>query len=124
MSYIQVRDDIDLYEYWKLLAIACGNEEQEDFNFANLVAIAVNDPKKIKRLKPASIETATKPTDFLVGMVAAMGNTKPTGSASEFARATGRRIIYATPAGYIDENGQPVMRERNDLVLMQPQGIQ
>lgn len=124
MSYVQVRDEIDLYEYWKLLAIACANEERDDFTFANLVAIAVNDPKKIKRLKPATTGGSDRPEDFLVGMVAAMGGTKPSGTAEEFARATGRRIIYATPTGYVDEQGQPTMRERNDLVLQQPQMVQ
>lgn len=122
MSYVQVRDNLDLYEYWKLLAVACEAEERADYNFASLVNIGFNNPKAIKKLRPDTSVTAN-PVNFLTGLAASMSDgeeIKPTGTPEDYARHTGRRIIYATDSGYVDEAGNLTTRERSDLVLQKP----
>jgi hypothetical protein len=131
MSYIQVRDDIDLHEYWQLLAVAYDADEREDHNFASLVAIAVNNPKKLRNWKYATPDKAgTRPesndvTQTLVGfaLMNAGGNFQGnTGDMTAFAQYTGRRIIHMVGENtFIDQSGEIVEKTRDDLVLPLPQ---
>lgn len=132
LSYIGVRDDIDLYEYWQLLATAYKAEELEDYNMASLVAIGVNDPKRLKRWKFSDPDLSGKvkgnPGETMARMAQLLsgGDMTPNGSAIERARATGRRIIYVVAENqYIDEQGNPTERRKGeDIVLQLPQTSQ
>lgn len=131
MSYIQVRDDIDLHEYWQLLAVSYDADERADHNFATLVAIGVNNPKKLRNWKYATSDKAgTRPenndvTQSLIGF--ALMNSGGSlqgggGDMNEFAYYTGRRIIHMVGQDmYIDQQGTPTIKTRDDLVLPLPQ---
>lgn len=124
-----MRDEIDLYEYWQTLAVAYDAEELDDYNTASLIAIGVNDPKRLKKWKFATQDKAgTKPqnndaSQALLGLalMTSGGDMKPSGDMTSFAQHTGRRIIYMVAQNeYVDGAGTPTVKTRDDLVMPLP----
>lgn len=134
MSYIDVRDRIDLHEYWQLLAVAYDADERADHNFATLVAIGVNNPKKLRNWKYATSDKAgtraesNDVTQTLVGFAMMNSGGSLQGSGGDmtaFAHYTGRRILYMVEQDrYIDQQGLPAVKTHDDLVLPLPQSEQ
>lgn len=127
MSWSELRDNVDLYEYWCLLAEAMDADELEDFNLAHMVYIGVNDPKRLKKWKwsspdragtrPLAINPAASVTRFLTKDLRM--NLKPTGSGLEYARATGREVVYADEEGHLfDDQLNPLIERPKDAVVL------
>lgn len=121
-----MRDNIDLFEYWCLLAEALDAEELEEYNEVALNAIAFHDPKRLKKWKWQSHDHAgTKnvsqnPAASLMEMVyvATAGDIRPMGNIYEYAQTSGREIVYRTREGtYVNKDGQPIERQPGMLVV-------
>lgn len=127
MSYVDLKYDITLWEYYCMLAEAAEARRDEDFSQAQISAIAYHNPKYLKRWqrdikKQRQVGVGKEAmANSLVSfaMAAAGGDMRPTGNAIEFARATGRPIAYQQLDGsLLDEAGNPT--ERNALTIIIP----
>lgn len=113
-----------------MLAVAYDADELDDYNTASLIAIGVNDPKRLKKWKFATQDKAgTKPQNndanqSLIGlalMASGSANLQPSGDITSFAQHTGRRIIYMVAQNeYVDAVGTPTVKTRDDLVMPLP----
>lgn len=132
LSYIQIRDDLTLWEYLPLLAIAADEEEIKPYNEAVTAAIAYHDPKRIKRWKFSSADKAgTRNTGGKGSVIAAMlqmagekmttpsSNEERIHRAEEYALATHRTPAYQDREGrLLDKDGKVV--EKTPLTLVIP----
>lgn len=113
-----------MYEYYVLLSESIEAEEDADLNFATLVAIGVNDPKRLNRWRRASknrdgsfIQEDTPFHSIAAFAASIAGSLKANGDAIDFARATGRPVAYMDATGDLfDESGSPV--ERTPLTII------
>lgn len=119
-----MRDDLSLYEYYILLSESIDAEEDADLNFATLVAIGVNDPKRLNRWRRDSknrnggyIQGDTPFHSIAAFATSIAGSLKANGDAIDFARATGRSVAYMDKQGNLfDESGSPT--ERTPLTII------
>lgn len=109
-----------------MLAIALDAEELEDYNFASLVGVAVNNPKQLKRWKWQSPDHAgTKPmrdpTNIVFDLAMQMTGGKlgnAAGSAESFEKATGRIIGFMDDEGHVfNRHGKEISKEEADMIL-------
>lgn len=125
MSWIQVRDELTLYEFYPLLAESLDAEELDDYNLATMVAIGVNDPKRLKKWNWASSDRAGtrssisgNPFATLAQFAAAGGDLSAKSDPFAFAKHTGRRIVFFDAEGnHFDEAGESVEPAKDDFRL-------
>lgn len=106
-------------------------EELDNYNSAVLQAIAFNNPKYLKRWKWATADKAgTRSVGSgnglkdLIGLAASMTGGKMTtgGDMMEYARVTGRPVIYLAPDGsFEDMEGNLVERTKDAIVVRKPE---
>lgn len=124
MSWVDLRDDLTLFEYYCLLAESLDAEELEDHNTASLVAIGVNNPKAIKKWKwalpdKAGTRPGAGPGSALVNAATLLsgGKMKASGKMQEFANATGRPFAYRMQDGsLVDVDGNTV-KQTPEMVI-------
>lgn len=121
MPWTFIRDDITIPEYFALLSVALGKEEEDRYMHALLTAIAFNDPKQVKKLKPKKVDVLKGDGFKTIAEFALKqtgGNLGGPGDPTAFAKATGRSIIYILDDGrFVNETGEFVERGLRDIVL-------
>lgn len=120
MSYLDLKYDVSLPEYYRLYAEALDSIEiksLERHNLAVSIALAFHKPKKLK-WKWSSLDHAGTRSigngKIGNGLIAALAQVASDtrsqaikGNASEFVKATGRLVLYKVEDGtLIDHNGQ------------------
>jgi hypothetical protein len=110
-----------------MMAIAFDAEEDQQYNDAMAMAIAFNNPKALKKWKRGTGgkmgTRSVDPTDTVRGLasalVASSGSKPKAGSGVEFAKATGRPIVYYDDNGFMyDENMNPLAERTPYSVLV------
>lgn len=113
-----------------MLAESLDAEELDSYNYAVLTAIAFNNPKQLRKWKWSSNDragTSSRGPDAVQNKLIEFGkevfkrnidvekiNRNPT-RAMEFARITGRKILFMNPDGFLfDEAAQVVKDYAND----------
>lgn len=116
-----MRDDLTLWEYIPLLAVAADEEELEPYNDAVTTAIAFHDPKRLKKWKFSSADKAgTRPSgksatvETMLALVQGrvtetLSNEERIHKAEDYANATHRVIAYRDREGrLLNKEGNPV----------------
>lgn len=112
-----MRDSLDLYEFYVLLANSLRAEEREQYNLAKNVYTGVNNPKGLKNWKwyYDDVSTGTRikgdtPQDSLIAFATSkIGHMEAHGNGLEFAKATGRPYGFLDSEGHLmNDFGQPI----------------
>lgn len=127
-----------MVDFYCLLAESLDAEELEDYNYAVLTAIAFNSPKQIKNWKWQSIDKAgtvsydyspKAKVDVIADKLKEFGKqvfkfnvdsakSNPT-RAMEFAKITGRDIIFMNPDGILfNENAEPLKEYKGNGIII------
>lgn len=130
LSIEYIDEYLDLGKYYCLLAEALDAEELADHNLALLTAIAFHSPKQIKNWKWNSPDKAgtvdrdyvpRSRTDQVTETLKDFGRevfkfnvdraTRNPDRAMEFARITGRRILFMNPDGFLFDEAVQVITD-------------
>jgi hypothetical protein len=124
LSWIEVRDELNLYEYYVLLAEALDAQELDDHRVASLQAIAFHNPKGVKRWKWSSPDKAGTKSTHSSNPFAAMaafamqqtgGVLKKMSDPSMYADATGQTLLFVDNKGnHFDRQGKPAFKTGKD----------
>lgn len=126
-------EDVDLGSYLCLLAESLDAEELDNYNYAVMTAIAFNNPKQLKKWQWSSKDkagTAARGVDQVQNQLINFGkevfkrnidvekvNRNPT-RAMEFARITGRRILFMNPDGFLFDEAAQVVKDYDPQSLV------
>ncbi len=131
LSYLQVRDELTLWEYLPLLAVAADEEEREPYDEAVTTAIAFHDPKRLKHWKfssPDKAGTKSSGKSAVIGTMLSLvqgqitepiTDTERISKAEEYVKATGKVAAYLDKEGRLfDKEGKPT--EKTPLTFVIP----
>ena len=134
MSYLDIRDNLSMTEYYCLLAEALDAEELEPYSSMVNMATAFHDPKRLRNYKWQSPDKAgTLPLYYgdsadvaartVVGAALKGGATKPKKAKIEhlleYAKRSGKTVVYQMEDGrFKDEEGNIIVKKVQGVIAI------